>query len=51
MLIYVWPNNEWCLDVELEDFVDGRSDDYYAMKVEDDRTDDEIYALITGPRG
>jgi len=50
MMLYVWPDNEWCLDVDLEEFGSDRSDDCYMMEVEDDRTDDEIYQLITGPR-
>lgn len=40
--IYVWSDNSWCYENELDEATTWKSDDYFELKVKDDETPEEV---------
>jgi len=44
--IYVWPNDDWCNEDELEDALQWHSDDFRVIEISDDWDYDKIEEFV-----
>ncbi len=44
--IYIWPDDHWCVEDELEDALQWRSDDYRVVEVSNDWDYDKIEEFV-----
>lgn len=40
--VFVWPNDEWCFEEDLEDMLRWLSDDYFEARIPADLFDGEL---------